>query len=276
MKFIYCGYDFAIDTVERLIRDGHELVGIFSFPCDNVFSFNTRLHDLAQHLEIPITEDKPDQATMNEWTNKKCDLVLSIGYLYKIPLIDSKKAYAINIHPSRLPKGRGIMPLPHIIINHPEAAGITAHKITKDIDAGDILAQIPLIVNPDEDIEMISSRTAMALPDMTADLIENIKEQWKNAAPQDEEEATTFPEPTDAMRTINWGLNVETIKTLHRAFGRFGLLFGLGEEIWAAYALNGWEEEHQHNVGTICHTTNREIVIAAKNGYICITEAQKL
>lgn len=168
------------------------------------------------------------------------------------------------------------MPIPHIIINNAEAAGITAHKITNDIDAGDILAQVPLTITTDETVETLSSRIAMALPDMTASLVEDLPNQWKNAQPQNEEDASHFTAPDDAMRTIDWNETVYAIKTLHRAFGRFGLLFNLDADIWAAYALNGWQDAHEHPVGTICHTTNREIVIAAKDGYICITEAQKL
>lgn len=276
MKFVYFGYDFAIDTVQRLLDEGHELLGVFTFPCDNIFSFNTRLMDLAKNLDVPITTEKANQATLDHWIERGCEVFLSAGYLYKIPHIDDSKAYGINIHPSRLPRGRGIMPLPTILMSAPEAAGITAHKIIDEIDAGDILVQHPIDINSDETVETLSSRIAMYMPDMASHIFQNIADLWSAATPQNPDEAETFPAPTDATRTINWDNTVKDIKTLHRAFGRFGVLFTLKEDIWVAYSLNGWPENHSHAPGTITHTTAREIILAAKDGYICITEAEKI
>ena len=51
MKFVYFGYDFMLGTVHRLLDDGHELAGIFSFPCDNVFNFNVETTALAKKTE---------------------------------------------------------------------------------------------------------------------------------------------------------------------------------------------------------------------------------
>ena len=276
MKFIFLGYDFAIDTVHRLLDDGHELLGIQTFPCDNIFNFNTQLHDLATSLSIPISDKKPDQTAINNWIEKGAEIFLAAGYLYKIPPIDENKACGINIHPARLPKGRGIMPLPHIILNAPEAAGITAHKIIGEIDAGDIIAQIPLTVSPDETVETLSTRIAMAMPDMVVDIVKNWPEHWQNAKPQNPAEATHFDAPDDTMRTINWHHTVAEIKTLYRAFGTFGLIFHINQESWVAYNLGGWQEQHTIPPGTPCHITPTTLTIAAKDGYITITKADKL
>lgn len=276
MKFVYFGYDFAIDTVQRLLDEGHELLGIFTFPCDNIFSFNTRIIDLSQTLNIPITTEKANQSTIDHWISRGCEVFLSIGYLYKIPQIDETKAYAINIHPSRLPQGRGIMPLPTILMSEPDAAGITAHKITTEIDGGDIIDQHALTITDDETVETLSSRIAMHIPTMTANIFQDLPKLWAGAAPQNPALASTFPAPSDIMRTINWDSTVADIKSMHRAFGRFGILFTIEEKLWVAYNLNGWEETHNHAAGTIAHTTAREIIIAAKDGYICITEAEKI
>jgi len=276
MKFVYFGYDFAINTLKRLIEDGHELVGIFTFPCDNVFTFNNQIHQIAQKNNIPISQEKANQATINHWINRGCELFLAAGYPYKIPHIDENEAYGINVHPSLLPAGRGIMPLPHIIMSAPEVAGFTAHKITDIIDDGDILAQMPLPLYAHETIETLSCRIAMAMPGMIADLTNNLPDRWGRAKPQASDKASTFPAPDDTMRTIEWTDTIDKITTLHRAFGRFGLLFKLNNTIWVAYHLNGWREDHSHPPGTQCLLTAREIVIAAQDGYICITEAEQL
>jgi methionyl-tRNA formyltransferase len=276
MKFAFLGYDFAINTLYRLLNEDHELTAIYSFPCDNVFNFNSELQKCAKNLNIPFTETPITQANIKNNINEGTELFLSIGYLYKIPEIDENEAKAVNIHPSFLPAGRGLMPLPHIIINHPEAAGITAHKTINRVDAGDILVQKPLPLNDDETVETLATRIALAMPDMVAELLKDLPSYWNHAVAQDETKASLFPPPDDAMRTINWQDSVKKIKTLHRAFGKFGVLFSLENKIWAAYSLSGWEEPHNHINRTCIHITPREIVIAAADGYICITQADQL
>ena len=81
MKFVYCGYDFAIDALIRLLDQGHELAAILSFPCDNVFSFNQRVQALAHDLSVPFIEGKPDQALMDKLIENGTELFLSMGYL---------------------------------------------------------------------------------------------------------------------------------------------------------------------------------------------------
>ena len=50
MKFVYFGYDMMLGCARRLIADGHQLAGIFTFPCDNVFNFNIETVALARQL----------------------------------------------------------------------------------------------------------------------------------------------------------------------------------------------------------------------------------
>src|SRR5689334_7822406 len=103
MKFVYCGYDFMLPTARRLIQDGHNLAGVFTFPCDNVFNFNLETIDLAKKHRVQASLEKPsagDIAALNP------EVVIVAGYLHKLP--DVSPAYGINIHPSYLPKGRGL------------------------------------------------------------------------------------------------------------------------------------------------------------------------
>ncbi|MCD8497396.1 MAG: hypothetical protein LRZ85_04530 [Alphaproteobacteria bacterium] len=166
MKFVYFGYDFMLPTVQRLIAEGHELLGLLSFECDNVFNFNTACRDFAEHLGIPFTFSKAEPDHITGFIEKGAEVFLAAGYPYKVPPVPEGKAYGINLHPSYLPKGRGIMPTPHIIMGAFEAAGITIHKMTDRFDYGDILLQEKINITPREDVETYSARIALKAPDM--------------------------------------------------------------------------------------------------------------
>ena len=274
MKFVYFGYDFMLGCVRRLLDNGHELIGIFTFPCDNIFNFNQETYNLAQSLGI-FVKDTPVQAEdIKQMIDSGVRCFLSAGYPYKIPPIDEGKAYGINIHPSYLPKGRGLMPTPTIIMKEPEAAGVTIHKLSQAIDEGDILDQKRLPLNSKETVESYSSRVALQAPDMIADVFSNLDSYWQNAFPQKEEEASLFPAPDDATRLLDWNSSLETLDKKARAFGRFGCLGHIGQDLWIIYDHDVWEEQHDYPFGTCVLDMPQQKVIAVPDGFFLMKQGE--
>lgn len=265
-----------LDSVHRLINDGHELAGIFSFECDNVFNFNKNCRELAEQLDIPFTTNKALPIDIQVFVNQGVEVFFGAGYPYKIPPINEAEAYGINLHPSLLPQGRGIMPTPTIILNHPEVCGYTIHKLTPVFDDGDMLVQKPIKITDQDDVETISSRIAIHAPGTLSTVFKNLAELWAHATPQSKDRATTYPMPDDQMRLLNWNDRVFDIMKTGRAFGRFGCLAPLNGKIFGVYNMNVWEEDHKYQPGKIINAQSRNIVIAASNGFVCLKEFQEL
>ena len=70
-----------------------------------------------------------------------CDVVFSVGYLKKINSEIIKKYVIINLHPSLLPKYKGLMTHKRMLINKENKYGYSIHKVTKYLDGGEILSQ---------------------------------------------------------------------------------------------------------------------------------------
>lgn len=276
MKFVFFGYDFMADALQRLMMDGHEPLAIFSFPCDKMFSFNHVMEGIAQERNIPFSVDKPTKDQIEELKAQGAEVFLSAGYPYKIPYAYSENTYGINVHPALLPKGRGIMPAPHIIMGAHEASGVTVHKLEDSFDTGDILYQVPVPITPDEDVETLSCKIAYRAPDILSAIFADIKKFWDNAARQDEKSATHFPPPSDDMRHIEWDMSTEEINKKARAFGRFGVSALIEGQPCALYSIKAWEEKHPHPPGVIAAVLSRELLMTTKDGFVCIKEFQKL
>ena len=274
MKFVYFGYDFMLGTVHRLLDDGHELAGIFSFPCDNVFNFNVETRALAKKLNVPLNLEKPVAADIENMKEKGAEIFLSAGYLFKIP--DVAPAYGINIHPSFLPKGRGLMPVPFILLDHPEAAGFTIHKLTDEMDAGDIIAQEKFILSETETVETLTARIAARAPDLTSKIMSDLPSAWKNAKPQNESEALNFPPPNDQMRLLNWNLPLDRLDKIARAFGHYGSLALINDNVYAVYAHTIDKTPHTHAPGTFISNDHGKIKIAANDGYFIIEKSEQV
>jgi len=262
----------TIDIARKLLADGHEFKAVFSFACDNIFNFNHQTRQFAEEVGAEFAERAITEDDIERLTNEGCEGFLSAGYPFKIPPIDFSRAYGINVHPSFLPKGRGLMPTPYIIMGESEAAGITFHKIAENFDQGDILLQRPLSLHDDESVETYSARLGMMAPEMASVLIGNIKEMWKEAEPQDEDDSSYFPAPDDKTRMLNWGDPLEDIDKKSRAFGRYGSLAQFDDQLWVVYNLSTWEEEHTHEPGTVICRLHNAYVIAVQDGYVCLKE----
>ena len=70
-----------------------------------------------------------------------CDIVFSVGYLKKIENEIIENFEIINLHPSLLPKYKGLMTHKRMLINNEIKYGYSIHKVTKYLDHGEILSQ---------------------------------------------------------------------------------------------------------------------------------------
>ena len=70
-----------------------------------------------------------------------CDVVFSVGYLKKINSEIIENFEIINLHPSLLPKYKGLMTHKRMLINKEAKYGYSIHKVTKYLDDGKILSQ---------------------------------------------------------------------------------------------------------------------------------------
>lgn len=276
MKFVFFGYDFSLPTLQRLLDDGHELVSVFTFECDNLFNFNRDIIKLAQSLNVPFTTARPQAKDIAFFINEGAQAFVSCGYSYKVPPIDETKAYGINIHPSMLPRGRGAMPAPHIIMNEPEIAGFTIHKLTPDFDAGDILYQEQISLGAQDTIDSYIAALQTHTPDAASKIMTDLSAYWNAAKPQDENQASHIPEPNTEMRIISWEETLEQIDRRARAFGSFGSLADINGQRYAFFAHEISAHEHEHAAGSVLSKTDDEIKIAAKGGVITLTKFMAL
>ena len=68
-----------------------------------------------------------------------CDIIFSVGYLKKINSEIIENYEIINLHPSLLPKYKGLMTHKRMLINKEAKYGYSIHKVTKNLDDGEIL-----------------------------------------------------------------------------------------------------------------------------------------
>ena len=271
VKFVYFGFDVFAPCLERLLNEGHELVHLFSFFTDNTHDFNQRVINMAVGRDVPVSFHKPRKEELADLYEKYDAVFISAGYAYKIPPLPDK-ARGMNVHPTLLPAGRSKYPLPHVILDHPQAGGVTVHKLAPEFDTGDILHQRAIPVEEYEDLETLSAKVVRDAPDLIAEVIRNLDHYWHKARPQDPSKASKWAFPTVEMRTAKWEMTVTEIDRIGRAFSRAGWIIHLqGQDYWV-YHYTAWEEKHAFSPGDVVAVLDREILVAAADGFVCIKE----
>lgn len=84
---------------------------------------------------------------------------------YRCPYILPRELYsqalygAVNIHPSLLPKYKGLNPWEQLMQNGETRTGVTIHRITDEVDSGEILAQQSFDINPEASLEQLREQS---------------------------------------------------------------------------------------------------------------------
>ena len=130
--------------------------------------------NFALEKKIPIAVYKKDNIEeLFKKTNE--ELLLSVGYRYIIPIaIFTKFKYAVNIHPTLLPKYKGAYSGYAIIENGEEETGITAHLIDEGIDTGDVIEQINIPLTKFDTTKTMSEKVSKLEPIFVSNVLKNI------------------------------------------------------------------------------------------------------
>lgn len=94
---------------------------------------------------------------LKQW---EVDTIVLAGYMRIIgpTLLNAYKQNIINIHPSLLPKYRGVDALGQALANKDTLLGITVHYVDEGVDTGRIIKQLEFVVGKDESREEIEKK----------------------------------------------------------------------------------------------------------------------
>ncbi len=267
MKIAYFGYDFLSSCCERVQEEGHQILRLFTFNTDNKYNFNEKVTTLAKARGIPVQTSRVSPKDVAQLKEEGCELLVVAAYPYRIP-IGTTTLRGINVHPTLLPEGRGPWPLPYIILKSLRESGISIHKLTPELDCGAVLAQARFSVDQNEDMETLSCKCQLTAAPLLAEVLGRFDAYWKEAVPQGEGSYWPFPSDDDMM--LDWALPVAEIYRVVRAYGKMHSTAVFDEKRWNVADASVWEERHEHPPGSVVLRTNREVLIAARNGYVCL------
>ena len=91
-------------------------------------------------------------------------VVALAGFMRILPadFVERWSGRLLNIHPSLLPKYKGLDPHAKAIAAGDSHAGCSVHLVTSEVDAGEVLGQVPVAILPGDTPDMLADRVRIA------------------------------------------------------------------------------------------------------------------
>jgi methionyl-tRNA formyltransferase len=227
------GGRLAVSVIEPLLEAGHDVVGLLQngrrIPPRRRAWFRVSRTltppaldpaSLAYRRRIPVYWlDRMDEAELAPIRALAPDLILTAGFsiLFNEPLLGLPALGCVNVHSSLLPAHRGPSPFAHVILAGEKETGVTFHVMTREIDAGAILAQESLPLNALDTSVTVYYRCCDLAREMAADVVEEIAAFGLTGRPQEAARASYDPRITLDFVAIDWSDPADRVERLIRA-----------------------------------------------------------
>ena len=107
----------------------------------------------------------------------RVDLIVLAGYMRVIKDPDAFPAPIINVHPSLLPKYKGLHAVEQAIDSGDDVTGCTVHYVNEELDGGEIILQGKVPILPEDDIVSLTKAIQRQEYALLPSAIEHVKHQ---------------------------------------------------------------------------------------------------
>ena len=283
MKIIFLGSpEIAVPSLKALIDSGEQVVGVVTQP-DKPAGRGRELHacaiaQCARGKGLPLLQPERvrDPAFLNELKGLSPDLIVVVAYGKILPkeVLELPTQKCINVHFSLLPKYRGAAPVQWALINGDEATGVTTLFLTEKLDAGPILLQRKLPIEPEDTAGTLGTRLANTGAELLIETVERLKQNDLPAVPQNEAEATLAPSLKKEDGRLDFSKKAKALWNQLRGMtpwpGGFTTLGGKSLKVWHATVL----ARHGKRPGEVVALHPDGIEVACGDGALLLTEIQ--
>jgi len=125
------------------------------------------------HVRVPHKDEDKMIELFKAW---KVDLIILAGYMRVIKNPAAFPAPMINVHPSLLPKYKGLNAVEQAMDSGDNVTGCTVHYVTEELDGGTIIAQQEVPILPDDTVESLTK----AIQRMEYGLLPSVINSWQS------------------------------------------------------------------------------------------------
>ena len=126
------------------------------------------------HVRVPHKDEEKMIELFKVW---RVDLIVLAGYMRVIKDPDAFPAPIINVHPSLLPKYKGLHAVEQAINNREEVTGCSVHYVNEELDGGEVIMQSEVPILPEDTIKSLTKAIQRKEYAILPAAIEHVKQQ---------------------------------------------------------------------------------------------------
>lgn len=225
MRVVMFGYQtWGHRTLQALLDSGHEVLTVVTHPkSEHAYEkiWNDSVAGLAEDHGIPVLiRNRPDDEELFErLKDADPDIIVANNWRTWIPprIFGLPRHGTLNVHDSLLPQYAGFSPLIWALINGEREVGVTAHLMDEELDAGDIVLQQAVTVEPSDTATDLFHKTVDLIAPVTRGALSLIASGQTEFTPQDRSRASFFHKRSIEDSRIDWTWPAEDLERLVRA-----------------------------------------------------------
>ena len=268
MKIALCTCDFYAPVQQSIRETGHEVSHVFT-SCDFESGWSLKTAAFAEEMRAQFTVGAVQPEHIEQMKQEGVDLLISAAYDHKVPIPTDGSLKSINIHGTLLPQGRGPWSSPHIILRHPEAAGMTLHTMTDKWDLGEIVMQEKTEVLDSDTCDSLNARMVYLSGKLSKELLSNFELLWANRKPM-VGTGSYWRKPSEGDRTITPHDAPERISAIFRAFGNMTLFCDGSSPAENVCNIVLWKADTEHPPGTLVASNKNQKIYAIRDGLLSV------
>lgn len=278
--------DFAAFHLQALIDSGNTPTLVLTQP-DRAAGRGRKLTPspvkvIAEAHHIPVFQPEKLDSTAQQYINDlpRPDLLIVVAYGLLLPqwTLDWAKHGAINVHASLLPRWRGAAPIQRAIEAGDNESGVGIMQMDIGLDTGAVWHESRLPITNNTNTQQLHDALQNVGAQALINTLPDIFSGEKQPVSQAEDGITYAKKLSKAEAQINWNETPEVICRKILAFNPVPIAHsettdGARFRFYAAIPL---DTPHAEPLGSVLSEDKNGIIIACKNGAICMTELQEI
>mgnify|MGYP000263109360 CR=1 FL=1 len=284
MRVIFMGTpDFAVGTLEEIIKAAHEVVLVVSQPDKAVGRSKALKYTpvkecaVAHGIEVyqPAKIRAEESVEYLRQYNADIIIVEAFGQIIPKAILDMPRFGCVNVHASLLPKYRGAAPIQWAVINGDKVSGVTTMRMDEGLDTGDMIMKEEVVLDEKETGGSLFDRLSEVGADLCVRTLTAIENGTATYTKQDHEAATKTTLIKKQFGIIDWTKPAKEIECLIRGLNpwpsAYTYLHGKTLKIWAAAVK---DETSEHAPGELAVVTKHEVGVQTGDGILMLEEVQ--
>jgi UDP-4-amino-4-deoxy-L-arabinose formyltransferase/UDP-glucuronic acid dehydrogenase (UDP-4-keto-hexauronic acid decarboxylating) len=237
-------HDVGCAALRELRRAGEDVVAVYTHRDDpNEEPWFASVAELAVEYGYPtyFPEDINSPLWVEHLRAKRPDILFSFYYRKLVcgEILAIPPRGAMNLHGSLLPHYRGRCPVNWVLIRGERRTGVTLHYMVRRADAGDIVAQREIAIDPRDTALTLHEKIVRQAAALMREILPTIRRGTHTRRAQRIESGSYFGRRRPEDGTIDWSRPAAEIHDLVRGLTRPfpGARTKLGEQtlfVWAS------------------------------------------